>query len=63
MKTEILYRYQDERLKYDHTLMADHHRVGYSAHTHNLLEILFLKEGDVDFIIDGRHYRLQKTIL
>ncbi|MBE6601853.1 MAG: helix-turn-helix domain-containing protein [Ruminococcaceae bacterium] len=63
METKILYRYQDERLKYDHTLMADHRRVGYSAHTHNFPELLFLKEGDVDFIIDGWHYRLKKNDL
>lgn len=63
METKLFYKYKDDKLKYDHSLMADHHRVGYSAHTHNFPEILFLKEGDVDFIIDGRHYRLQKNDL
>ena len=50
-------------MKYDHTVNLDHRRVGYSAHTHNFPELLFLVDGDVNFVLDGKQYRLQKNDL
>ena len=63
LETKILYSWRNNAVKYDHTLNVDHRRIGYSAHTHNFPELLFLREGDVNFILDGKQYRLQKNDL
>ena len=63
MELKIFHEYLDGDLKYDHTVKANHRRIGYSAHTHNTPELLLLREGDVNFIIDGKQYRLQKNDL
>ena len=63
MELKVFQKYLDEDLKYDHTVMTEHRRIGYSAHTHDVPEILFLKEGDINLIIDGNQYRLHKNDL
>lgn len=63
MDSKIFYSHREEDLIYDHCLNTNHRRVGISAHTHNFPEILFLKEGDVNFIIDGKQFNLKKNDL
>ena len=63
MDSKVLYSHREEDLIYDHCVNTNHRRVGISAHTHNAPEILFLKDGDVNFIIDGKKFNLKKNDL
>lgn len=63
MDTKIFYTYRDDELLYEHSIKSNHRRIGVTAHTHNVQEILFFQKGDVDFMIDGTQYRLQKNDL
>lgn len=58
MDTTIFQKYQDHDLTYTHVCRANHNRVGFSMHTHDVCELLFLKSGKINCAIDGTRYDL-----
>ena len=63
MDTTIFQKYTDNDLTYTHVSRANHDRVGFSAHTHDVCEILFLKSGKINCAIDGTRYDLNRNDL
>lgn len=63
MDTTFYQKYKDEDLIYTHMARANHDRVGFSAHTHDVYEILFLKSGKINCGINGVRYDLNRNAL
>ena len=63
MDTTVFQKYQDNDLTYTHVSRANHDRIGFSAHTHDVCEILFLKSGKINCAIDGVRYDLNRNDL
>lgn len=53
--------YQSEDLVYNHTCYTPPPEI--TLHVHDICELLFLKKGDVAYIVDGKSYRLTKNCL
>ena len=63
MDTTFYQKYKDEDLVYTHAARTNHNRVGFSAHTHDVYEILFLKSGKINCGINGVRYNLKRHTL
>lgn len=63
MDTTIYQKYNDNDLLYNHVSRANHNRIGFSAHTHDVCEILFLKSGKINCAVDGVRYDLNRNDL
>ena len=53
--------YHSEDLVYNHTSYTPPPEI--TLHVHDICELLFLKKGDVSYIVDGKSYRLTKNCL
>ena len=46
-------------IKYNHTIRKKPSKEAFSGHSHNLYEILYVIEGDISYIIEGKKYKLR----
>lgn len=52
--------YKDNRIAYSHSVMKNPDDSRFSMHTHDICEIIFLKNGDISAIIGEKTYKLPK---
>ncbi|MDD6800884.1 MAG: AraC family transcriptional regulator [Firmicutes bacterium] len=55
--------YEDDILYFDHATNDSPTLDQYSPHSHTLCEILFFKQGNISYTVDGKRYKLTKNCL
>lgn len=63
MEKTITSRYKGKRIIYNHVLYENPNSNDFDFHTHDICEILLLKQGDVSGKIGARTYKLKKNDL
>lgn len=50
--------YMDETISFHHVCYADSRQVDISPHSHDVLELIFVKKGDITYTVDERQYQV-----
>ena len=63
MSKEIISEFESSQLVYNHIKYADLTRNVIGPQTHDVFEILYLKNGDLTYQVEGKKYRVQKNAM
>ncbi len=63
MKHSIFAEYYDDNISFNHYSYTDMNFSGFEAHTHQAFEIIYVKEGDLTYVVNEKMYHVQKNSL
>ena len=63
MDIKVHSRYEDGDFIYNHITKKNQSKDEYVPHFHDIYELIFVKSGEVSYIVDGRKYALNKNSL
>lgn len=63
MKLRVLAEYYDNNISYNHFSYTNMNWKGIEAQAHRSFEIIYVKEGDLTYVVDEKMYRVKKNSL
>lgn len=59
MNQQIISRYSDDQIKYNHLIWQTPDEEHFPMHTHDVLEVIFLKSGNISAVVGTKTYKLR----